>query len=142
MLPMTVRRRYDSDLDTFHNEFDQLFSRVFGDDPSRTATAAYPVDINEDENNIYVEAEMPGFRKDDISVTVEKGILTIEAERKPAEPKGERHLAERRFTRVVRRFTLPDLVDENKVDAHLEDGVLHLAFTKREEAKPRRIEVK
>jgi len=142
MLPTTLRRRYSPDLDAFQNEFDHLFTRMFGDEPSRTATAAYPVDINEDENHIYVDAEVPGFTRDEISVTVEKGVLSIEAERQPTEPKGERHLSERRFTRIVRRFTLPDLVDENKVDAKLEDGVLHLTFNKREEAKPRRIEVK
>jgi len=73
---------------------------------------------------------------------LENGVLTIAAERGPAEAKGEQHLSERRYTRVSRSFMLPKTIDENKVDAKLADGVLSLTLHKRDEVKPRQIEVK
>ena len=102
----------------------------------------YPVDVHEDDNHLYVDAELPGFKKDEIELTLEKGVLSINAERKEAEVKGEKHLAERRYTKVSRNFSLPVEVDEAKVEANLEDGVLHVTLHKREEIKPHKIEVK
>ena len=102
----------------------------------------YPVDIHEDENNLYVEAEMPGFKKDQIDITLENGVLTITGHRGQEKDDGDNHLHERRWTRYARRFALPTTVNESKVAAKLEDGVLHLTLPKREEAKPRRIELK
>lgn len=67
---------------------------------------------------------------------------TIAAERKSEEPKGTKHLSERRYTRVERSFTLPSDVDESQIDAKLEKGVLHLEMPKTEQAKRKRIEVK
>jgi len=114
--------------------------RWFDDETEVTGT--YPVDIREDDDHVYVEAELPGFTKDQVNATFEKGVLSIVAERKPEKPKeGQTHVAERRFTRVARSFTLPNTVDENKIEAQLADGVLHLKLSKREEVKPRRIDV-
>ncbi len=143
MLPTIRRSRpaWDAPLHLLHDDFDRVLSRWFGDDPG-TTVGAYPVNIREDENNLYVEAEMPGFRKEDIEVTFENGILTLAAERKDEEQKGQPHLQERRFTRVARSFTLPNTVDDSKIDARLDNGVLYLTLTKREEVKHRKIAVK
>lgn len=144
MLPTLIRKRanmYDSPWDLFR-EMEQMWN---GDEATenRGACGNYPVDIEEDDNHIYVHAEVPGFKRDEIDVTLEKGVLSITAERKAEKTEGRTsHLAQRRFTHVNRRFSLPDTVDENKVDAKLTDGVLHLTLTKREEVKPRKIEVK
>lgn len=103
----------------------------------------YPVDIHEDDDHLYVEAEMPGFSKEQVNVTLEDGVLHITAERKAeTTEKGKQHLAERRYTRVSRSFTLPIPVDEGAVDAKLANGVLHLTLTKSPEVKPRKITVK
>lgn len=144
MLPMT--RRGESPFDLLR-EFDRAFDwpAYWRGDGGRAAemTGAYPVDIREDDNQVYIEAELPGFTKDEIEVTMEQGVLTINAQRKHEERRGEeQHLSERRFTRVSRSFRLPTPVDENQIDAHLENGVLTLSLPKREEVKPRRIEVK
>jgi len=129
--------------ETLHRDFDRMLSRHLGGDGGEDAlVGAYPVDIREDENNVYVDAELPGFKRDEIDVTVENGILTIQAERQPEEQKGSNHLNERRYTRVARSFTLPNGVDEHNVDAKLHEGVLKLSFPKTEEVKPRKIEVK
>ena len=146
MLPTNIRRTarlaFEHPLDTVQSEFNRAMSRWWGDGDQGSLTGVYPVDIREDNDHIYVEAELPGFKREDVQVTLENGILHIIAERKSEETKGESHLAERRFTRVARSFTMPNSVNENQVDAQLRDGVLHLLLNKREEVKPRKIEVK
>ena len=104
--------------------------------------AAYPVDIREDDTQLHVEAELPGFDKGAVNVTMEKGVLTIDATREVDDVEGKQHLHERRYTRVFRRFTLPDLYDESSVEATLDKGVLHVTIKKRPEAKSRKIDVK
>lgn len=147
MLPTrrsNVRSIWSDPFDALHRDFDRMLSRYANGD-IEAPVAGYPVDIREDADSVYVEAELPGFKRDQINVTLENGVLTIEAQR-TAQPddqaQGEQHLNERRFTRVSRSFSLPNTVDENSVDAKLEDGVLHLTLSKREEVKPRKIEVK
>ncbi len=145
MLPVLLpRRRNDYEpLTLMRREFDRLFRDMWGNLPEeREMTAAYPVDIREEDDSIMVEAELPGFKREEIDVNLDQGILSISAERKSEEEKGKEHLNERRFTRVERSFTLPAAVDESNVDAKLEDGVLRLRMPKGEEAKPKRIEVK
>lgn len=144
MLPTRLRRiRLEDPFEALHSEIDRVF-RGWGGEVDNGGLGSYPVDIREDQDRIYVDAEMPGFRREEVEITLENGMLTIQAERKMTEPaEGERaHLQERRYTRVARSFTVPSTVDEQKVDAKLADGVLHLTLHKREEVKPRRIEVK
>lgn len=140
MLPMIIRRG-SSPLDALHDDLDRMLARWWGDSGTE-ALGAYPVDITEDDDHVYVQAELPGFTKDQIEVTIENGVLSLQAQRETPEPKGQQHLRERRFTRVARSFTLPNTVDESKVDCRLENGVLNIKLNKREEVKPRRIEVK
>lgn len=144
---MLPTRRVDSPFDVLQREIDRAFDRAWGwsdDGGAAGRTAAYPVDIRETDEAIVVEAELPGFKKDEIEVSMEQGVLSINAQRKAAEEhKGEQeHLTERRFTRVSRSFRLPLPVDESQVNAQLDGGVLTLTLPKREEVKPRRIEVK
>ncbi len=91
-----------------------------------------------------IEAEMPGFKCNEIDVNVENGVLTIKAERssKDVSDGKNRHLSERRFTRVQRAFSLPRTVDGSEVDASLNDGILTLTLKKSEESKPRKIEIR
>lgn len=140
MLP-TLRRIYRNPFDELQNELDRVIGSGWSSGNAELATAAYPVDIYEGADAITVEAELPGFKKDEISVTLEQGVLSISAERSGDEAKGEKHLVERCYKRVARSFKLPIPVDESKVDAKLVDGVLTLRLAKREEAKPRKIEV-
>jgi HSP20 family molecular chaperone IbpA len=122
----------------------RLFGGPWGESASWEGelTGAYPVDISEEDDTLVVEAEVPGFRREDIDVCLENDHLRIAAERKTKEAKGTKHLTERRFSRVERSFTLPTSVDPDRVEAKLEDGVLTLRLPKSEEVKPKRIEVK
>lgn len=112
-------------------------------DDGGSLVGQYPVDIEEDGEHLYVEAELPGFTREQTSVTIEDGVLTIRAERQDETTSQRKALLnERRFSRAQRSFILPTDVDEAKVEAKLHDGVLHLTLPKREEARRRKIEVK
>jgi HSP20 family molecular chaperone IbpA len=145
MLPVLLRRRgrWQDPADLVRREFDRLFGLRWGEGAPEdgSVAAAYPVDITEDDDALVVEAEMPGFKREEIELTIDKGILSIKAERKRDEAKGTRHVDERMFTRIERAFSLPCPVDEDQIEARLADGVLHLRLPKTGEARPRRIEV-
>ena len=128
-------------LEVLQREFDRAFTRA-GDFFDPNAPGSFPVDIRETTDNLFVEAELPGFEKDQIDVSLENRILTIAAAREEIKKDGEHHLHERRTTRVSRAFRLPGTVDESNVEAALKDGILTLTLHKREEVKARKIEVK
>ena len=101
------------------------------------------VDISETDEEFHIEAELPEVKKEDVKVTLENGVLTLQGERKEErEEKGRKiHRVERSYGQFVRSFTLPDLVDDTKVKAEFKDGVLHLHLPKSEKAKPKAIDV-
>jgi len=148
-LPTRVNRSAAVDpFDQMQREFDGMLGRFFGGVPtgngSGTRLAPYGVDIREDGDHLYVEAELPGFKKDDVDITLENQTLTIAAERREENgdaKKGDLLLNERRYSRFLRSFTLPPTVDEQTVNAKLVDGVLTVTLNKREETKPRKITV-
>jgi len=102
-----------------------------------------PCDIYEDKNELVVRLDLPGLRKDDVSVTMQEGVLTVKGERKLQAPKDATFYTQERvsgtFTRTIQ---LPVAVDAGKIDAHFRDGVLEITLPKTEEAKPKQIEVK
>lgn len=100
------------------------------------------VDIYEDAHGVTLWADLPGVSRDRLSVHVQDGTLFIEAEASIETPEGLRlHHAEIREPRFARAFSLSADFDTSKIEANLTDGVLKLSIARREEAKPRRIEV-
>ena len=149
-LPTRVNRGFVDPMDLIGREFDGVLNRFFsGGDATNGGSRAnwmapYGVDIREDQDHLYVEADLPGFKKDEVDITLENQTLTISAEHRTEateEKKGDWLLNERRYARFLRSFTLPPTVDESKVDAKLADGVLRITLNKREETKPRKIQV-
>ena len=135
-------------VELFQREFDGMFNRWMGgrEAGNGASLAPYGVDIREDADHFYVEAELPGFKKEEVDITLENQTLTIAAERRSElkqgdGKKGELLLHERRYSRFLRSFTLPPTVNEQSVNAKLADGVLTITLNKREETKPRRIQV-
>ena len=134
--------------DLLSRDFEGMFNRWMGgrEGAGHQPLAPYGVDIREDNDHFYVEAELPGFKKDEIDITLENQTLTIAAQRQYEnkqgdETKGELLLHERRYNRFLRSFTLPPTVNEQSVNAKLAEGVLTITLNKREETKPRRINV-
>jgi len=103
--------------------------------------APYAVDVHENADHFFVEAELPGFSKDEVDITLEDGVLTIRAERKTESSKRDPLHIERRWTQFQRAFTLPTAVNENSVNATMDKGVLTITLDKREEVKPRKISI-
>lgn len=101
------------------------------------------VDIKETAEAFTIDAELPGMSKDDVKVTVHDGVLTIEGERKHEEESTDKkqHRIERFYGSFMRRFTLPENVDENSVKANFKDGLLSLTLQKSEPKEPKAIEV-
>jgi len=139
----TLRRTFDNPFQALR-DFDRAVNRMWDAAEEGVGTTSCPVDIREENDRLIVEAELPGFAKDQIDVSVEQGVLSIEAKREAREISADtkQHLHERRATHYARRFTLPSAYDTNHVDASLADGVLTLSLNKREESKPKKIEVK
>jgi HSP20 family protein len=101
------------------------------------------VDIIEDSLGITLWADLPGVPRDRLDVKVHDGRLYIEAEAVVPTPGGLRlHHAEIRAPYFARAFTLSEDFDTSKVDANLQGGVLKLSIPRREEARPRRIDVR
>ena len=144
MIP-TIRKTFDNPFQALR-DFDRVVNRMWDQVEDTVSTAGFPVDIREENDQLVIEAELPGFRKDQIDVSVEQNVLTIDANRAvkaDAAPESSKvHVHERRATQLSRRFTVPSTYDTTKVDASLADGVLTLRLDKREESKPQKIEVK
>jgi HSP20 family molecular chaperone IbpA len=99
------------------------------------------VDVFENEHEILVVADLPGVDKNDLSIRLEEGELTIEA-RRALRAQGTALATEYRPADFRRSFVLPQGIDRDKVDAHLAAGVLRLKLPKQAALRPRRIEVR
>jgi HSP20 family protein len=102
------------------------------------------VDITETEGAYQITAEIPDVKKEDVKITLEDGVLTIQGQRKQEQEQQSTkyHRIERSYGSFARTFSLPDVIEVEKVKAEFKDGVLHLHLPKSEKAKPKTIEVK
>jgi HSP20 family protein len=143
MSPFRVLPTFDS----FFREMNRLqgdLESVFGRGFRRGAANSFPaLNVWEDNDSVFVEAELPGFQLTDLEVFVASGDqLTIKGERKPLEhDKSICHRQERGFGAFTRSITLPVAVDADEVQARLEHGVLHLTLPKSPIAKPKKITI-
>ena len=131
---------------TLQDEFDRLFDSPWGElaRASQLMSAWTPaLDVDEDKDNFTVRAELPGMKREEISVSIHDGLLSITGERR-AEEKSEDtaiHRQERFYGRFERTVTLPAHIATDKVKAQYKDGVLSITLPKTEEAKPKQIDV-
>lgn len=140
--------RYDPfrEIRTLQEEMNRLFSSFSRNLEDDLMSGAWTpsVDIFENKDQVVLEAELPGMKPEDVNISIENNVLTIQGERK-FEKKEERdnyHRIERRYGSFTRSFTLPPTVDTDNITAEFDNGILRLTIAKREEAKPRRIEIK
>lgn len=147
---MTTLMRWDPfrELEDMSDRLNRMFARpavrTNGKETLTVADWSPTVDISETDGEYLIKAELPEVKKDDVKVTLEDGILTIQGERRREkdEKTTKYHRVERSYGSFVRSFSLPDQVDENGVKAEYKDGMLNLRIPKSEKAKPRAIEVK
>ena len=136
---------------------DQLFRRFFEDDSVNPQSLLSrwneslgedswlpAVDVRESDDQFVFTAELPGLGKKDVSITIENKVLTVSGER-TFEGKKENqnyHRIERSYGTFARSFTLPHEVDQEKIEATFENGLLTIRIPKAEEVKPHRIQIK
>jgi HSP20 family protein len=127
------------------NRLQQEMNRSLGNVAAGSRrTATYPaLDIWQDADCLYVESELPGLELSDLEILVTGGDqLSIKGERQAPSSDGETwHRRERGYGKFSRLVTLAIEVDAERVEANLRNGVLTIKLPKREEAKPRKIEV-
>ena len=104
-------------------------------------TAIPSVDIYENDNEILLHADMPGVKKDDVSVNIDNGTLSLSGVRR-LDNKGVSTWEEFSEVEYVRSFSVPQSIKVEQVEAELKDGVLKLHLPKSEAAKPKMIEIK
>jgi HSP20 family protein len=126
--------------------FDESYRANRGADADEWALGgswAPAVDIYEQEGNIVMKAELPGVDPKDVDVRLENNTLTLRGERKLDKEvkQDDYHRVERSYGSFSRAFTLPTVVDQGNIKAEYRDGVLKLTLPKREEAKPRQIQI-
>lgn len=142
--------RYDPfrDLRGLQDDVNRLFTLAFPrsfDNEQMARDGWNPsVDIVENAQNIMLEAELPGLKPEDVSVSIENNVITISGERKfeKKEEKDNFHRVERSYGSFTRSFTLPRTVTGDDVTAEFNLGVLKVVMPKREGAKARKIEIK
>jgi len=129
----------------FNRAFENVFPYAPVWDEGLATTAWTPAcDIFETDKELILKAELPEVKKEDLHLALENNVLTIKGERKfETETKeGEFHRLERSYGEFVRNFTLPNVIDQTKINAEFKDGLLRIVLPKREEAKAKQIEVK
>jgi HSP20 family protein len=123
-------------LTSLQDELDRLFETA-------TRTWAPALDVQEDKEKFTVNLELPGLKREDISVQLEEGQLTISGERKveTVSEGTEIHRQERSYGKFARVLTLPTAVADGQVKAAYKDGILTVTLPKAEVAKPKQIDV-
>ena len=147
-----VSRAYSFDpFAAFRSEMDRLFESYFGRGP----LAAFPkfdlgtirgngsivpeVDVKESDKTLTISAELPGMEEKDVELTLKDGVLTIKGEKKSekTDTKENFQITERRYGSFQRSFRLPSEIDEGKIQATFDKGVLKIQAPKRPEAAPK-----
>jgi HSP20 family protein len=128
-------------------EHDSILEQLFKpwhESHLETEPTALPVDIYEDDERFVVTADLPGIAKENIRVSLTEGMLTINAEVKPGEPKSGGHWLrrERHHGQYVRSIQLTGTYDAENIEASLNSGVLELVIPKPKKAQPKTISIK
>jgi len=147
---MALARRFNNQQPDLANIFEDFFGGdIFGTPATSGSRTSVPaVNVQEDENEYVIEVAAPGMKKDDFKVEVNNDILTISAEKENKDEEKQEGYTRREFcyTSFNRSFAIPkNEVDQGKIDAKYEDGILKIKLQKREEVKPkpaRTIEIK
>ncbi|NQS98288.1 MAG: Hsp20/alpha crystallin family protein [candidate division Zixibacteria bacterium] len=124
--------------------FNQLFSRTHEADEYPEVDWSPRLDIAENDSDFTINVELPGIKRDDITITLQDDVLTLKGEKRTGKDSKEHnyHLCERSYGKFVRSFRLPNYFDSEKIDASFKDGILILTLPKLAETKAKQIEIK
>jgi HSP20 family protein len=119
----------------FNDVFDSILNDSFLGDKLVARIPA--VNIAETENEFQVELAVPGLKKEDFKINLDKNILTVSSEKKTENAEEGKKFSKREYSynSFSRSFTLPESADHSKIEADYTDGILTLTIAKKEEAK-------
>jgi len=122
----------------------RLLDDVFGDRPQGVGLKSPVVDVSEDDDKYVISAEVPGVKRDDLTVECHEGVLSIRGEKKSSreETREKARLLERSYGAFSRSFSLPSDADADQLHATFKDGVLEIEIHKKAESKPRTVAIK
>ncbi len=124
-------------------DFDRAFDRLLGESGFVRPERAFPaINLWEDADKLFVEAELPGYKLEDIELTVVGDELTLKGRRATPESAGSFLRQERLHGEFLRALELPFEIDSERVEATLKDGVLLITLPKAEAARARKISVR
>jgi len=125
------------------SNFESLFNDLWSD-WGVSSSKIPPVDIYETEKAYVIEAELAGYKQDEVQVNVDKHVLRISSDKQTLkDADGKKNLVrERYFKKFERSFSLPEDIDESAIEGEFSDGVLTITLPKKEEVLPKTIEVK
>jgi HSP20 family protein len=127
------------------NGRESLFDRFFGEDGESVtrsgSTRPVPLTMWQDDEHLYIEADLPGLAENDVEITIHKGVLSLKAERQ-AEDNRNYVYNSRWHGTFEQNIMLPETVDADHVDAALTGGVLKITLTKHAEAKPKKVSLR
>lgn len=130
----------------FVNFFDDMFDDFFAPEPTFRKRANTPaVNVKESDNGYDIEVAAPGYNKDDFDISVDHNILTIKAEMEDKQEDEKMQRKEFHYASFQRSFTLPENVNEDKIDAKYKDGILHInvpVSKKQEQEQKKTIKIK
>jgi len=119
--------------------FNDVFESVFNDSllTDRLVSRVPAVNIAETDGDFQIELAVPGLKKEDFKINIDKNVLSISSEKKNENSQEGKKFSKREYsyTSFTRSFTLPETIDHNKIDAAYVDGILKLTIAKKEEAK-------
>jgi HSP20 family protein len=130
--------------DSINRLFHDAFPRSLAEEDFAVSAWKPVVDIYDKDDAIVIHAELPGVKKEEVSIEVKDNVLTIQGERADVKEVNEDSYfrKERIFGSFQRSFTLPSAINPENIKAVFKDGVLQIEIPKPEEQKPKQIEVK
>ncbi len=139
-----LSRRFQTTLpepfESVSRELDRVFSD-FAREPAGSSARTAPVALWEDDQQVYLDVEVPGLRQDDLDVTIHEGRLIIAGERKPVQRGQKCWYNELTYGRFERVIALSEMIDPESIEAELEHGMLHLTLRKKPESQPHRVAI-
>jgi HSP20 family protein len=123
--------------------FDEAFDRANGHAQAYSGMCSPPVDILESRDSYLIRVELPGMKKEEISVEFKEGALTLSGDKKFEEPAEgvTYHRSERTAGKFARSFYLPQTIKQDGINASFRDGILEIHVPKSDEAKPKQIAI-
>ena len=138
-----MRTRTWNPIREFQDSIDRFYNEVAGLKNGREFTFSPSCEVNEDAKSYLFKFDLPGVPKENIKVELDKGVLTVQAERREEKEKKDKktYLSEISYGTYARSFSMPGAVDESKIDAKFDHGVLTVTIPKSESSKGKQIQI-